>query len=214
MRKEVIKHLVKNKIGKSNVYDIYDRKKIIYIHIPKAAGNSICRAIYGEDPQHFSAKELKIINNRKFELYPKVAFVRNPLERVISTYQYSKKHILSQPGTSISFMKNYSSFDDFVEHGLTASLVTEHYFFWSQDRYLGKDIDYVGKFESITSDFNNLTREFEFDAELKHQNKSQPIIEPLELKMCNLEKVLELYKVDFDRFNYCNIPDYSKINII
>ena len=55
---------------KDSVYkSFYDKNKIIYIHIPKAAGTSISEALYKGDPWHYSASECQFINNQKFNKY-------------------------------------------------------------------------------------------------------------------------------------------------
>ena len=214
MRKELIKSYIKNKLAIKNVYDIYDRQQLIYIHVPKAAGNSICRAIFGEDPHHFSAKELKIINSKKYNNYSKAAFIRDPLERLISTYQYSISHVREQPDSSISFMSEFSSFDDFVQRGLTRYLVKKHYFFWTQDKYIERNIDFIGRFECIENDFKRMIDIFNIQADLYHGNKSIPIVNPLDIKEKNLHKIYNIYNVDYERFEYAKCFNNDKLNVI
>ncbi len=187
----------------SDVYSkVYDKAGLIYIHVPKAAGTSICDAIFDEDPWHFSAEELRFINRKKFGLYKKVAFVRNPLDRIVSTFQYSKTHIEKNPNTSISFLKDAKNLDDFVERFLDADLVKNHYFFWTQDLYLGDDVDFIGKFENIQSDFLAFKQAYGIEKDIQHKNKSKKTKEKVDLKKSNLEKIISLYAKDFERFDY------------
>lgn len=202
LRKVVLKQLLSSFFKKNSVYNIYEKKEIIYIHVPKVAGTSICDALYGEDPWHFSAEELKLINAKKFKSYSKVVFVRNPIERLISTYLYSKKQIEENPNTSISFMKNCLSFDDFIEKYLNQDLVNNHYFFWTQDKYAGEDVDFIGKFENLPDDFERLSEKYSIKAVLPHKNKSQFKESKLGIKKSNFNKIIELYKIDFQRFDY------------
>ena len=113
MRKQVLKNKVLEILGIGGVFKTYyDTQKIIFIHTPKTAGTSISKALYGSSPWHFSLDELNFINHNKVQYYFKFGFVRNPISRLISTYNYSKYWIKKNPKTSISFMKNIGSFDD------------------------------------------------------------------------------------------------------
>lgn len=212
LRKVLIKQLLLPFIGKDNVYSIFDRNKIIYIHVPKVAGTSICEAVFGEDPWHYSASELKLINRSKFNSYSKVVFVRNPIDRLISTYLYSKKHIKDNPNTSIKFMESCTSFDDFVENYLDKKLVNQHYFFWTQSKYAGEGVDFVGKFENLDSDFKLFCEKFELHTYLPHKNKSNELKSKIKIKQCNFNKILELYQCDFERFEYAEYSE--KLDVI
>lgn len=189
--------------NKSDVYSkVYDKANLIYIHIPKAAGTSICDAIFRDDPWHFSADELRFINRKKFDTYKKIAFVRNPIDRIVSTYLYSKTHIEKNPNTSINFLKDVDSIDDFVERFLDAKLVEEHYFFWTQDLYIGDEVSFIGKFENIKSDFIKLKDSFGIKNDIEHKNKSKKSKEIINIKKSNLDKIIDLYSKDFERFGY------------
>ncbi|WP_417507883.1 sulfotransferase family 2 domain-containing protein [Marinomonas gallaica] len=202
MRKETFKQLALKVINKDVFSLCYDKSKVIYIHIPKAAGTSICHALFGDDPWHYNADELKLINAKKFNSYKKVAFVRDPLDRIVSTYLYSKKHISENPGTSISFMKNIADIDDFIENFLDENLVNGHYFFWRQSSYLNCEMDFIGKFENIKEDFNNMCSYLGVDINLQHKNKSIQKDNTIEIKKENIEKIYSLYSDDYEMFGY------------
>ncbi|WP_435235557.1 sulfotransferase family 2 domain-containing protein [Psychromonas sp. PT13] len=190
-------------IGDKGVYkSFYDKNKVIYVHIPKTAGTSICQALYAGDPWHFSCNELKLIHPIKFKKYQKVAFVRDPLERLLSTYHYSITHIKENPNTSISFMKECKNFDDFLENFLTKELVNEHYFFWKQVSYVNCDMDFIGKFENIENDFSNMCSKLGVKGVLEHKNKSLNFNTKTLVKKENIDKVFSLYGDDYERFNY------------
>lgn len=209
MRKECLKQFFFEKTGiKRSIYSrCYDKNALIYIHIPKAAGTSICEALYGEDPWHFNSKEINLINTEKFSKYSKVSFTRNPLERLISTYNYSKSHIKKNPKTSISFLNRCESFDMFVSDYLTKELIDKHYFFWTQDRYLDCNLDFLGKFENIQNDFQKLSLDFGLNINLEKKNVSVQPSEVLEIKHSSLLKIQCLYSDDFKRFDYECISD-------
>lgn len=171
------------------------------MHIPKAAGTSICHALYGKDPWHYSLRELRVIAPNKYRRYPKVAFVRHPVDRIVSTYKYAQKHVVDYPNTSVAFVARASGLNDFVENLLTPNLVKQHYFFWTQSHYLSLSIDFLGKFESLHDDFERMCSKFDLELELPAKNISQKAqLEPLSAKALN--NIYRLYRDDFNSFGY------------
>ncbi len=69
------------------------KTKTIFIHIPKTAGVSLLKAVYGDVSLeghrsfYFNRIALKIKNEEYFSF----AFVRNPFDRLHSTYLYLRK---------------------------------------------------------------------------------------------------------------------------
>ena len=213
MRRNVLIEFIKSILGKKNIYKrFYDRNDVIYIHIPKTAGTSICNALYEGDPWHYSAKELNFIQPIKFKKYAKVAFVRDPLERLISTYNYSLQYVKENPKCSIAFMSNARNFDEFIELYFTENLIKEHYFFWKQAVYLDCEMDFIGKFENLQDDFYAMKEKFKLNVTLLHHNKSLSFDKKIPLKESNLKKIFLLYSDDYKKFGYLNKIS-SKISI-
>lgn len=85
-----------------------DKHAVIFIHIPKTAGESISNAIASEDPgakvdrfgpsgaasigKHSTAMEVRnVIGGDAFAGYFKFAFVRNPWDQAVSFYNHLRK---------------------------------------------------------------------------------------------------------------------------
>src|SRR5690554_6454752 len=70
-------------------YPHWSRLNCIFVHVPKAAGTSVNKALYGRTLGHYSATEIQ----RKFpELYERAftfSLVRNPWDRVLSAYRFA-----------------------------------------------------------------------------------------------------------------------------
>lgn len=65
--------------------------KIIFVHIPKCAGRSICD-IFNQRFDHYTAKYYELEFNRFWKEYTKITIVRNPYDRLVSLYIYIKQH--------------------------------------------------------------------------------------------------------------------------
>lgn len=95
---------------------------LLFIHIPKAAGTSISKVIYGKRLGHFSYSEYhSYLAPKRFEKFTAFSVVRNPYARLVSAYEYAKSG-----GTKDGAIANaaqyqepvFSSFDSFVKNWL------------------------------------------------------------------------------------------------
>src|SRR5258708_2253062 len=68
-----------------------NRCRCIFIHIPKPGGSSMAAALFGEASRHVPYFEYEQANPRKFRQFFKFAFVRNPWDRLVSTYWFLRK---------------------------------------------------------------------------------------------------------------------------
>lgn len=205
----VIKQKFLEFIDKGSIYKNYfDSDKVIFVHIPKTAGTSISYAIYGgiSWPWHFNAQQCRSINTNKYNEYFKFAFVRDPVDRLISTYNYAQTHVHENRGSSIEFLLNYSSFDEFVLNWLNSENVKNHYFFRTQRSYIYDDdgvklVDSVYKMEFMSEALNDLEGKLGKKLNVENKNKSKAS------EVCTLNKeiesiIKEVYKEDYIEFGY------------
>ena len=56
---------------KNNIFNRFDEKSSFIIHIPKTAGTSVTKSIYGTDVNysHYDWNDLKVIMKKKFHNY-------------------------------------------------------------------------------------------------------------------------------------------------
>ncbi|NKB37202.1 MAG: hypothetical protein GKR93_08540 [Gammaproteobacteria bacterium] len=157
----------------------FDETRSIFIHIPKTAGTSIAKALYGKDPRHIPLDKFERKNPYKFQNYFKFTFVRNPLHRLASSYFYARSLLpdidIRHP---IYFIEKYNSFDDFVLKGIDQS-TKEHYFFGLQTRYLlnrnssMNSLDFIGKFENLESDFKVVSEKIGIAVKIGHEKQGE-----------------------------------------
>ena len=65
---------------------------VLFIHVPKAAGTSIARALYGvEGVGHYRAVEARAQDPQLFERLYRFAVIRNPWQRLLSAYRFARQ---------------------------------------------------------------------------------------------------------------------------
>ena len=140
-------------------------KNFIFIHVPKTAGNSIIKAINPEKvykPNH--QPFFQVSDSLKAEKFS-FGFVRNPWDRVCSLY-----HFRVQSGIDA----RKKEIDRLVSDGFEKSVLN-----WTigpnkQDAMYWLDgCDFIGRFESLQSDFNQICRMIGYpEIQLQVENKS------------------------------------------
>jgi len=107
------KGAVKDRLAGNRIYRAFDECGIVFIHVPKNAGSSIVRALYGDqETGHRTARFVKAIAPDKFERYRVFAAIRNPRKRFVSAFQYLKFSAELEP--DIRFRDNhFASIADF-----------------------------------------------------------------------------------------------------
>ncbi len=142
----------------------------------------------------FQVREL--IDEDIFNSYYKFAFVRNPWDWQVSLYFYMRK-------TKRHF-----------QHDLIKNMSFEEYIFWrvnhdlvSQSAQIGDGqgkilVDFIGRFENMKTDFENICVSLSIDARLPHKNRSRhaPYQEYYNARTSQMVK--EAFAEDIARFNY------------
>jgi len=154
---------------------ISDKKRFIFVHIPKTAGSSIQSALspYSIEkphshwsrilrhfnlPNHYqdfrftlhsTLKEAQIkMPDDTFQQYKKVAFVRNPWDRMVSSYAY-KIH-----GTKDKERTRNDDFETFLQAEFRRKKSQQVEYLQNTDGKL--DCDFIGRFESLIKDYQTL----------------------------------------------------------
>lgn len=191
-------------------YSYYaDRFKCIFIHVPKVAGTSIAQTLFGQGSRHVPYYEYKVANGWKFRRYFKFAFVRNPWDRLVSAFFFLRKGGLSEPDRLWS-MNNLAAFDDFesfVMGWLSRESVQawvhfkpQHY--WICDREQTVMVDFVGRYESIGSDFKLVADRLGCSRSLPLVNQSNHRHYSAYYSPEMRRKVAAVYREDVETFKY------------
>ena len=220
-----IKQVVKGKAFKKVTINgnINYKHNYIFVHIPKNAGTSICKALGFEHSTHAEAKQYKEMLGKKYDQFFSFCFVRNPFDRFISTYNYARLqesyyHSNIHPGKSkygkhldYEILKN-ATLEEAVDLLLEGKLTHDHA--WNHWRpqtewILGTNgkliVDYVGRVENIEADFKNICQKIQLkqEIELPVLNAAKTTKSSVGLISPNMqEKLSRFYKKDFEVLGY------------
>tara|TARA_Y100000816_G_scaffold274583_1_gene242019 strand:- start:1326 stop:1925 length:600 start_codon:yes stop_codon:yes gene_type:complete len=193
----------------------WHEEKLIFIHIPKTGGSTIqyslnltegmhgCCTIKNAALQHCNWNDYKkLLGNEIYDNYFKFSIVRNPIERCISEYYW----------TPLNFgYNNKASFDQFLTE-VEDIVKNERFFdsqyhdhFQSQSYYILDDdnkvmVDKIFRFENyleVTKFLNKYTKE-----KIRKHNAISSKIKKLKPTKEQIEKIYQIYKEDFENFNY------------
>ncbi|WP_413284607.1 sulfotransferase family 2 domain-containing protein [Vibrio sp. MA40-2] len=185
------------------------RRKFLFIHIPKTAGTSILDALSIDFRQHYDYRVYKAANPKAFNKAFKFCFVRNPYQRVISTYNYLKQ----TDGEEVDiYLKNLieqecPTFESFVNYFINHNKVSLHPLFRPQYSFIydidgSCKVDFIGRFENIADDFKTICQKInvEFNLPNKNRSKNKLTISPLNQELADI--IYSCYQQDFILFNY------------
>lgn len=205
-----------------HLFNAFDKHKCLFVHIPKTGGVSVYRSLFSPTPDkviksigHYSLKDYGVIfGSDALEEYFKFAFVRNPWARTLSSYQFLKKggfHNQDKAWADANIDK-FNSFDEFVIEWLTPGNISKALHFIPQHEFLTiarggeNSMDFVGKLETIESDFQHIKNQLDIDCNLQHHNKSKSTKPKAHYRNFYTQKsrdiVARVYQKDIDTFNY------------
>jgi len=132
--------------------------KVLFIHIPKAAGMSVVNSLYKQNRSHH-ASALDYLNEDRDKFHSAFSFAitRNPYTRLYSAYYYLKNggmNIIDRAWWDI-YLSKYKNFEIFItEGGLEYAIKEKAEHFIPQYKFIYGDNDellcnYFGKIEKI-----------------------------------------------------------------
>ena len=189
---------------------IVEDKKCVFLHIPKCAGSSIEKAL-GDIP----TEELHAKNNGEFKYkinyqhafpdeipnldqYWSFCFVRNPWDRMVSYYEHMRRlNLFGKQHTFGAFVRGLE--DDFKKISFRRPHPARYFAMpahtWAQKA------DYVGKFESIHTDWKVIASKFSLP-KLTHINQSKHINYAFYYDETTIDIVRNYYAIDIDKYGY------------
>ena len=223
-------------------YFIFENKKLIYTSIPKVACTSIKIGLMADELRgsnshneymnvhSLTSKFMTYSLSSKYDDFYNFAFVRNPLDRLVSCYKDKIKNKEQHSG-QFHFDTNYNNkiintlfrqkfshdmdFDDFVRlvSRVPDYLADGH--FKSQYSMLYKQEtkvpDYIGKFEQLSTDWNHIAKLYGLEM-LGEMNRTKATDwQEYYKSKAILELAANRYKNDIEKFGYES--DYQALSI-
>jgi hypothetical protein len=92
---------------------------VLFIHIPKNAGTSVSKILYGEPVFHPTIRYYQRVAGDLVRTAPSFAIWRHPVERFVSAYSYARTGGTAESAVSRAFRERYAAFgslDDAIDH--------------------------------------------------------------------------------------------------
>jgi len=135
----------------------FDDKKCIFIHVPKAAGSSVCMQFFGAQSGHRKYVNYWLDSPDKADEYFKFTFVRNPYDRLVSAFHFLKAGGMDvrDKEWSQKNLSKFNTFEDFVLNWVTEENVATKNHFEPQLSFICMPgskvpkVDYIGRVENF-----------------------------------------------------------------
>ncbi|MEM9783124.1 MAG: sulfotransferase family 2 domain-containing protein [Pseudomonadota bacterium] len=173
--------------------------RIIHIHVPKTAGTSIRRALFGSDVvRHVPAARIPI---GLWEAMPSITVVRNPIARFLSNYNYHVKS--GYRGTLMDAHPTMKSWSvaEYVDRLLEDSdLLSPQRFFITRSDSTKPMVDEVVRFEDMDRALPAALSKHGVAVEILHLKKG--VAELPSLDKVTMARIRDHYAEDFEAFGY------------
>jgi hypothetical protein len=192
--------------------NMYKNKGIIFIHVPKAAGSSISRSVYGRAVSHIKAKDFKKISPQLFDELYTFSMVRNPYSRLYSAYNYLKQGgtnevpIGKRPTIDSNDLKSFENF--VLNWAAKRDMAKEHSILQPQHLYTHDNgkllLDQVWKLEETNQFIDDMKLRLGDNYSLLSINKSEGDNTSLEkIYSEDMKQIVQrIYSKDFELFDY------------
>lgn len=192
------------------------QKKFVFVHTYKTGGTSIRTALrpYRDRPgyvqialsklgfvdlaTHSTAQEVKSQYPSEWNDYFTFAFVRNPWSWQVSLYFFTLENEYNHHHEVV---KSLGSFKEYIQWRVDGNkqLLTD----FVTDKDGNRIVDYVGRMETMQSDFQKICNHLDIDAKLPHKNKSSHHDYREYYDEETKQLVAKHFASDIERFGYC-----------
>ena len=197
--------------GGSSLLSSFKQNNCIFIHGPKCAGTSICQAIFAaQRPGHVPFTWFEAMYPDFYSDAFKFAFVRDPLERALSAFNYLREDRgIRRDNQARQLVNSFAGFDDFARGWLCAENAQRQIHFAPQWLFLVNamgqlELDFIGRQESIATDFSHVCQRLGVNGRLGHANRSGGA---LAADSCSNESkaiIADVYRRDYSLLGYAD----------
>lgn len=189
----------------------FDENRAIFIHIPKCAGVSVSRALFGNlagghKTLHYYCQ---MFEPSALLDYFKFTIVRNPWDRLVSAYFFLESGGMDSADRqwASAELSAYDDFDEFVRCWVNSENIWRGEHFYPQSYFLDSgpfpvELDFIGRFETLDRDFSYIAKHLELDVALDCHNKSRRTSYADYFSPATRDIVASVYAEDIRRFGY------------
>jgi hypothetical protein len=152
-------------------------EKCMFVHIPKCAGTSVRRSLFGRDGGHRPLEIFRtMVPPEMFDQSFKFTFVRNPWDRLVSAFFFLQKSDLERNQRfARRNLSAFTDFDSFVRQWLTRKSIWNFTHFLPQHHFICIDqrlgVDFVGFYENLSEDFAIVAKKIGRPTTLRDENR-------------------------------------------
>ncbi|GAB3678634.1 sulfotransferase family 2 domain-containing protein [Salinisphaera aquimarina] len=192
-------------------YHPFDERRALFIHIPKCAGVSLSRALFGnlagghKPLTHYC----RVFEPRLLLAYFKFTIVRNPWDRLVSAYFFLKKGGMDAADRDWAsrHLADFADFEDFVRRWVNPHNIWQGEHFYPQSYFVDSgrypvELDFVGRFETLDRDFAHIAERIDIDVTLAKHNQSGHRHYADYYSPTTRDIVAAVYAEDIRRFGY------------
>ena len=166
--------------GRGDYTNYADRLGFIFIHIPKTGGIAVSSALSTGGATHRTYRDYYYTNPHKFRRLFKFSVVRNPWDRLVSSYFFLQDGGISEQDRNWAQqnLSKYADFGDFVRGWVTEANVMSWIHFVPQHHFIvnpaGKVmVDFLIRYEALADGFAIVARRLGKGVVLPMINKSK-----------------------------------------
>ena len=205
-----IRHYRDILLNKNNYSNIIEKRKIIFLHNPKCAGNSIYNALgIKTKTSHLYPSDL--CTKKVWESFYSFVVVRNPFDRLISFFSYHTGNKYNG-----AYLRKYPKLKSYSLKEYFEIMRKNEFIIKPQINYIShkdskKLVNSIIYFEDLNKGLDRLFKKLKIDfSVLAHLNKSKHKDYKLYFQDDDFVKKLNYYYAeDIDFFNYSSLEKYG-----
>ncbi|RFB06154.1 sulfotransferase family 2 domain-containing protein [Parvularcula marina] len=206
--KQMLRRWYERATFKVNVPQPCIHRGCLFVHIPRAAGSSLCLAMFGVQVGHRKLKEYQLGRDRQMNQLLKFTVCRNPIDRAYSGYRFLTVGGLTRSDEEWANKHDVGkmSFDGFVRDVLVKERNRPHVHFIPQHEFVERytygpvGVDVICRYENLAEDVGAVAKKLGMELDLTHVNASPAAKEEHDPETIVMLK--RLYAKDFYVFGY------------